>query len=327
MDTYVEIARKIISPEGIGVRLYDALEGEAFDFLPASTFNVPNGWKILTHILSKYDEKPILKVGSVMDEFFRVDNIKAGETYTNLADRIDKACTRCAECELKVPQPFVVRQFFSSGNFSADKQAMLLTAAGGEYDWSKLETAVETLYPPPVTDSHKLAGNWPHGKGNRWKSAHIAGWTPWGYPEASWEAPEDPLENYMVDGESEELPEGLAKELHTAYAGYRDNRDRLAAAVKARGFIKGKGKQKGKDSGKGKTKDGKGGKSSGKARKGMSLTELKKITVCRSCGVRGHWEGDAECKSSKIAHAASHAEPPYGSARTSRSRRSRSTVR
>ncbi len=72
-DTYVSIAKKIINEEEIGLRLYEALQGEAFDHfdgVPAETFNVKNGWLVLTKVLQKkYDEKPIVKVGKVMDEF------------------------------------------------------------------------------------------------------------------------------------------------------------------------------------------------------------------------------------------------------------------
>ena len=109
------------------------------------------------------------------------------------------------------------------------------------------------------------------------------------------------------------LIENLARELHEVYATHRENRARLAKAVKARGFYvnKSKGGKKGskgggksKDSGKaGKGSGGKSkGKGSGKAR-GMSLEQLKQVTSCADCGEMCHWRGDTQCKNpAKKAH-------------------------
>ena len=83
------------------------------------------------------------------------------------------------------------------------------------------------------------------------------------------------------------MPEDLAREVHAAYATFKQARDRLSSAVKARGYYgppKGKGK-----SGKGKNK----GKNKGpQARNGLSLDELKAQSVCNACGGFGHWAGD-----------------------------------
>jgi hypothetical protein len=97
---------------------------------------------------------------------------------------------------------------------------------------------------------------------------------------------EDPVEKLAEYDMPDYLPENLARELHEVYATHRENRARLAKAVKARGYYVTKGKGK-KGAGKSRGKDG--GKSAGKAppkskgkggkARGMSLEELKKVTV------------------------------------------------
>ena len=130
-----------------------------------------------------------------------------------------------------------------------------------------------------------------------------------GLPRLSWR-PFDPAERLAENFDNcEALPEDLARELRTCYNTHRENRQRLAKAVQARGYYvggkstgkSGKSKSKGKGKGGGK-KGGPSGKG-GRAR-GMSLDELKAMTACAQCGQRGHWKGDAACPGAKTVHAA-----------------------
>lgn len=61
IDSYIEIAKHIIGPEEIGLRLHAALEGDAAAYLegiPAKTFGVTDGWKVLVQVLKdKFAEK------------------------------------------------------------------------------------------------------------------------------------------------------------------------------------------------------------------------------------------------------------------------------
>ena len=86
------------------------------------------------------------------------------------------------------------------------------------------------------------------------------------------------------------IPEDLSRELHTAYVTYKGARDRLSAAVRARGYYS-KGGKKG-----GGGKAGGKGKSKGKRKGiGQSLAEIKANSTCNSCFQPGHWSGDPEC--------------------------------
>eukprot|EP00435_Cladocopium_sp_Y103_P030862 s2476_g7.t1 len=95
VDSYVELARKIIDDSEIGLRLHAALEGEAMEFLedvPARTFGVPNGWQILLRILKdKFDETKMSKVGSAMKNFFKLNLSDKQYTLREVADAMDKA--------------------------------------------------------------------------------------------------------------------------------------------------------------------------------------------------------------------------------------------
>ena len=117
---------------------------------------------------------------------------------------------------------------------------------------------------------------------------------------AEWIEYYDPVEtlaeNMVYEGEyAAVIPESIARELHGCLTTHRENRQKLAKAVQARGyFVKSKGKGKSKDKSKAPKGKGRGKKGSGKAR-GMSLDELKKSTACADCGQTGHWRGDPEC--------------------------------
>lgn len=313
VDSYVELARKIIDDSEIGLRLHAALEGEAMDYLedvPAKTFGVPEGWKILLKVLKdKFDETKMSKVGSAMRNFFKLNLNDKQYTLREVADAMDKAARQCRETGLQMPDAIMIYFFFEHAGCSAERQANLLLRTGGKYDWKKIKEAVELLYPNVVVN--KSYQNKGYG-GGRGRGAHEAHHYEFGYdnvpgPEATseqieaWLVDHDPAEAFADNEVVEALPEDVARELHTCFSTHRENRQRLAKAVKNRGFYvsdKGKGK-KGKGSGKtkggGKGKGRKGpSKGGGKAR-GMSLDELKAVTTCTACGQVGHWHDDAEC--------------------------------
>ena len=146
-----------------------------------------------------------------------------------------------------------------------------------------------------------------HEVQGQWNDAQTADGTSNDMELEDWLYYEDPVEKLAEYDMPDYLPENLARELHEVYATHRENRARLAKAVKARGYHVTKGKGK-KGAGKSNGKDG--GKSAGKAppkskgkggkARGMSLEELKKVTTCGDCFELGHWKGDPQCKVASI---------------------------
>ena len=322
VDSYVEIAKNIIDDSEIGLRLHAALEGDAADYLediPAKTFGVKEGWKVLLRVLKeKFDERRMHKVGSAMKGFFKLDVAGKNLTMVEVADAMDKAARRCREAGLTIPDEVMVYFLFEHTGSSLERQANILLRTSGEYNWKKVKQAIELLYSTVQVRSGRDAPRDYRG-GGKARGAHEAHWeysSEWRLPDSA--ATEDQISNWLYDHDPAEmiaeqdldgLPEDLAKALHSCMATHRENRQKLAKAVQARGFFvnsgKGKkgGKSFGKGSGKGKPKSqGKGySKSSGaKARGGMSLDELKAVTVCADCGMKGHWRGDAACTAKKV---------------------------
>ena len=321
VDSYVEIAKNIIDDSEIGLRLHAALEGEAADFLediPAKTFGVEAGWQVLLKLLQdKYDEKRMHKVGSAMKGFFKLNLGDRQYTMMETAEAMDKAARRCREANLTIPDEIMIYFFFEHAQLSTERQANLLLRTSGEYDWKKMKQAVELLY--QNTPVRSGPPNNPQGHRGRTRATHEmhADTTDLWRRQPDWSASEeqwgnwlqdyDPVES-LFDTDFEEIPEDIARELHSCYQTHRENRQRLAKAVQARGFYvgsasKGKGRGKGDSKGKGKTK---GKKGDGRAR-GMSLDELKAKTTCAACGQLGHWKGDPQCRA-KSANEASRAE-------------------
>ena len=324
VDSYVEIAKNIIDDSEIGLRLHAALDGDAADYLediPARTFGVEKGWQVLLRVLKeKFDEKRMHKVGSAMRGFFRLNLGDKSYSMLEVADAMDKAARRCREANLTIPDEIMIYFFFEHTQSSTERQANLLLRTGGEYNWKKMKAAVELLYQNVNVRTNTAGGRDVRDRGGRGgRAAHEAHiqQSPISHDYADlWklpgnEATEEQVENWIYDldpveqlasAELEEIPEDLARELHLCFATHRENRQKLARAVQARGFYvgqKGKGKGKSKYDSKGKSKDGKGKKGGGGKARGMSLEELKSKTQCADCGQRGHWRGDPQCKGAR----------------------------
>ena len=309
-------------------RLHAALEGPAADFLedvPARTFGKDGGWRLLLKILKeKFDESRMTKVGGAMKGFFSLQ-MPTDETVTmrDVADVMDKQARLCRDAGLTIPDPVMIHFYFQHANASSERQANLLLRTNGEYNWSKMKQAIELLYPnvPVKFGNHDYKPRQFRGRGaHEVQHQQSDLFQDWPMPDSmdqqfgEWLAYHDPVEavaeTFFQDNES--LPESIAKELHGCFASHRENRQKLAQAVQARGYyLKGKGKggksKGGKDRSKGMGKKGSGKKgNSGKAR-GMTLEELKKVMACSECGQIGHWHN----KCPRKAHATVREEDDF----------------
>ena len=327
VDSYIAIAEKIIGEDEIGLRLHAALTGDAQDYvedIPAKVFGEKDGWRVLVRLMrDRFEETNMAKVGSAMKDFFQLQ-IASDKQHTmrDVAELMDKAVRRCKETGLEIPDPVLIYFYFQHVGASTERQANLLLRTNGEYDWKKLKQAIDLLYPNvvvrPQTGRPAYRGRGAH------EVHHSSEWlTSWQIPDMAdpqvawedWLYENDPIEaiaeNTIQDAGDQPLPEELARDLVTCFQTHRENRQRLARAVQARGFyVKGKGKGKSKNRGKGSGKGSKdGGKSKsrgkgGKAR-GMSLEELKAVTACTECGQTGHWKDECPARKSHVTH---HAE-------------------
>ena len=244
VDSYVEIAKNIIDESEIGLRLHAALEGDAADYLediPAKTFGTKEGWKILLRVLKeKFDERRMHKVGSAMKGFFRLDVAGKNMTMIEVADAMDKAARRCKEAGLVIPDEVLVYFLFEHTNSSLERQANVLLRTSGEYNWKKVKQAIELLYPTVQVRSGREPGRDAHRDqraGGRARGAHETRWEydpEWRLPSsgateeqvANWLLDHDPAE-MIAEQDMEELPEDLAKTLHSVMATHRENRQKL----------------------------------------------------------------------------------------------------
>eukprot|EP00913_Durusdinium_trenchii_P002034 g1880.t1 len=323
VDSYVEIARKIIDDSEIGLRLHAALEGKAAEFLedvPARTFGKVDGWRILLRVLQdKFDEPQVHKIGSAVKGFFKMQLGSGSCTMREAADALDKAHRDCRDTGLSMPDAVLIYWYFEHAGVSQERQANLLLRTNGEYNWKLMKQAIDVLYPNTLVGNRHYTHR-PAGKGRGAHEAHTMDQQQTDeVPLPSWDASEEQLEGWLMDYDpvemladvemNEGVPEDLTRELHHCFATHRENRQKLAKAVKARGFYvsgssnAGKGKKGQKGS---KGKKGKGSsKGGGKARGGMTLQELKAVTTCGDCEQVGHWRGDPECpKQRRGAHEA-----------------------
>ena len=145
--------------------------------------------------------------------------------------------------------------------------------------------------------------------------AHREEWDLW-VRTPEWNATEEQLTNFLLDYDpvenlaecelASEIPEDVARELHTCFQTHRENRQRLAKAVQARVSTSAAPKARAKEPKAPQKARASPRGSFGKAR-GMSLDELKAKTTCAACGQVGHWKGDLQCKA-KSANEASRAQ-------------------
>ena len=297
----------------LGSGLTAALDGEAADYLedvPAKVFGVDKGWQVLLKLLrDKFDEKRMHKVGSAMKGFFKLNLSDKSYSMSEVVDLMDRAARRCRESNLTIPDEVMVFFFFEHTSMSTERQANLLLRTGGEYNCKKMKQAVELLY-QNVTVKTGRDREPAAGFRGRQRAAHethtTSEWNAdlWRIPEPH--ASEDQIGNWLYDHdpvealaevEMTEIPESVARELHECFASHRENRQRLARAVQARGYYVGGGKGKSKSGEKGKGKSSEKGK--GKSKKGGG-----KARGCGDCGQKGHWRGDPECRGAKKANEA-----------------------
>ena len=226
--------------------------------------------------------------------------------------------------KLDLPDAVMIHVFFQHTNASYERQANFLLRTGGNYDWAKIKNAIDVLYPNTMV---KVSPSFSKGTGYRGRAAHevqhSSQWTSsdWTIPDLQdtsiswdeWLCDNDPIEmlaeqTFADTRDDTFIPEQLARDLVGCFNTHRENRQKLAKAVQARGYYaRGKGKGKGGDRGAGrggKKGKGKGGKSSGKnrARGGLSLQELKAKTACAECGAVGHWKDECPNRKSNLTH-------------------------
>ena len=228
-----------------------------------------------------------------------------------------------------MPSSSRIYWYFEHTGLSQERQTNLLLRTNGEYNWRKLKQAIDVLYPNTLV-SKGYTPSRSQGKGRGAHEVHAES-TESSWP--SWDASEEQLEDWLWENDPIEtlanadlqpgVPEEVSRELHQCFATRRENRQKLAKAVKARGFYvsggnAGKGKKGGKGSkgGKSKSKRSKGG---GKAR-GMSLQELKAVTTCGDCEQIGHWKATLNARSNAAELMRRHATlaMPFGTLGTMR---------
>ncbi|CAK0847483.1 unnamed protein product [Prorocentrum cordatum] len=321
VENWVLIAKNIIGPEEMAPRLYAALRDKAFDHVEGESpavFAVPNGVELLLDRLAYFDQRPTVKIGAAMDDFFHMEHVEPGETLLQLATRVDKAVLQARSVDLAIPDPIIIRQFMKSSQLDHKTQATLLMAAGSKFEWKPLKEQAAILFPMPLVPRNRFQGD---RKYRPQYSAHVTNQDTyerevtepdyqhdhedWQVTDADFghdDSYDNSWEEDSGDFWDEQLPEALAREIHTARVTFKQAHDLLNQANRARGYYNTKGsKGKGKHgkgyqpnrSGKGKGNDG------GKARRGMSLEDLKKVTNCSACGEIGHW---AACESRITSH-------------------------
>ena len=241
-----------------------------------------------------------------MKSFFKMQLGAGNHTLREAADLLDKAHRDCRDTGLDVPDAVVIYWYFEHTGLSQERQANLLLRTNGEDNWRKLKQAIDVLYPNTLV-SKGYTPSRSQGKGRGAREVHAESTEP-SWP--SWDASEEQLEDWLWENDPIEtlanadlqpgVPEEVSRELHQCFATRRENRQKLAKAVKARGFyVSGGNASKGKKGGKG----SKGGKSKSKGSKGgskargVSLQELKAVAACGDCEQIGHWKGDPECPS------------------------------
>ena len=114
--------------------MHAALEGEAVDFLedvPAKVWGAETGWQVLIKILrDTCDEPTINKVGTAMRNFFQ-RQIATGKAL-NMRDIAEYNGQSSPDIH---------------PGASTERQANLLLRTQGKYDWKRLKTAIDILYP------------------------------------------------------------------------------------------------------------------------------------------------------------------------------------
>jgi len=319
----VELWRKrverAIPPEERAHAILDQLDDDAMLEMETLEFddlgNEEGVETVIDAVKAAFAQRPVVRMGEMLEEYFEKTYIESGEHTVAFAQRLSRLTSRLSK-DVNVELPDEVKTYYllKGLKLTQAQRANVLAAAGSQYAFRPVVTALGVLYPTTLPQFNKDQQHQPRGGGppRGAKGGGRGTWTPraqsassggqsfrrWGHRthvcEADGSCASDEFDQHCQecaepededqpeeDGEApEDEPEDVTAEVNAATQHFQRAKQRMRNALQARGYFKPDGSKKG------------GGK---KKSTNPDIIARKKDSTCSLCGQYGHWAGDEEC--------------------------------
>ena len=283
-----------IDPTYRAQKLMEKLTGNAWlatETIPLESLKHPEGVsRLLDHLWKELEPLEFLRTFQTLADFYKGFRRSKGQEFVAYDMEFRRHGQRLEEIGAGLAGVTRAYWFLEKAGLSPELRKQVVAAAGGQYDYAKLRSAVMAIVPQVnKEEEHHGGGHQNSNGGNRqWrKAAKVHATT---HEE---EADDADFDDAGASDDGQMPPELLEEELRVLLTQAARKR---AQVEKARGFTSGSGKG-----------NGKGESPDARAKRIAELKQRMPCSACKANGktVYGHWHGDAECpynkKSSKSA--------------------------
>ena len=281
-----------IDPSYRAQKLMEKLTGNAWlatESIPLESLKHPDGVsRLLDHLWKELEPLEFLRTFQTLADFYKGFRRSKGQEFVAYDMEFRRHGQRLEEIGAGLTGVTRAYWFLEKAGLSPELRKQVVAAAGGQYDYTKLRSAVMAIVPQVnKEEGHHEAGHHHSGVGNRqWRKAAKVHAT-----MQDDRAEDGEAEDHAGSDDGQVPPELLEEELHVLLTQAARKR---AQVEKARGFSSGNGGGKA------------GGKGESAEARAKRIAELKQKMPCSACKANGktaygHWRGDPECPFSKKA--------------------------
>ena len=276
-----------IDPSFRAQKLMEKLTGNAWlatESIPLESLKHPEGVnRLLDHLWKELEPLEFLRTFQTLADFYKSFRRTPGQQYVAYDMDFRRHAQRLEEIGGGISGVTKAYWFLEKAGLSQELRKQVVAAAGGQYDYAKLRSAVMAIVPQVNKDEDNFGSH--HG---------VSGSRQWRKTAAKVHATtleeQDTREPSVDDDDDQLVPELLEEELQVLLTQAAKKR---AQVEKARGFSPGQG-SKG------------GGRNESAEARAKRIAELKQRMPCSACKangktVYGHWHSDPECPFSKKA--------------------------
>ena len=279
-----------IDPSFRAQKLMEKLTGNAWlatESIPLESLKHPDGVsRLLDHLWKELEPLEFLRTFQTLADFYKGFRRSKGQEFVAYDMEFRRHGQRLEEIGAGLTGVTRAYWFLEKAGLSSELRKQVVAAAGGQYDYAKLRSAVMAIVPQVnKEEEHHVSGHQHSNAGNRqWRKAAKV------HATTQDEEGEDAENDFGTMSEDGQAPaELLEEELQVLLTQAARKR---AQVEKARGFSS--GTAGGKGSGKGESPDA----------RAKRIAELKQKMPCSACKANGktaygHWHGDAECPYNK----------------------------
>ena len=276
-----------IDPTFRAQKLMEKLTGNAWlatESIPLESLKDPQGvQRLLDHLWKELEPLEFLRTFQTLADFYKGFRRTKGQEFVSYDMQFRRHGQRLEEVGAGISGVTRAYWFLEKASLSSELRKQVVAAAGGEYDYAKLQAAVMAIVPQVnKEDESQHTGGSGSSTHRQWKRAPAK-------VHATTQEEEQPEEPDGAGDDGEMAQEALEEELQCLLTQAAKKR---AQVERARGFGGGGGKG--------------ASKTESPEARAKRIAELKQKMPCSACKahgrtVYGHWHSDPQCPYNKTA--------------------------